>query len=346
MRFRMLAILAATTTLSHSLSAQAPALAEAPREPRIEALVTAPIGSIRGLSVVDDSVAWVSGTQGKAGRTADGGKTWTWFSIPGCDSVDFRDVEGFSGSRAIVMGIASPAKVMLTEDGGKNWEQVYFNADSAIFLDAMDFYGDRKGYIAGDPLGGSFKGLVTPDGGKTWYNLPMPAADSAEAIFAASGTTLRALPGGQPAFATGGTHSRFYRLQGRKWRETEWPATQGQSSTGIFSFAFVTDKQGIAVGGDYLKPEVVKGNCLITADGGLTWSPVQAPPRGYRSAVEYIDRKTLVCTGPAGTDWSADGGQTWRALPGEGYHAVRKAKNGKAVYLAGSNGRIAILRGM
>lgn len=341
----MIGLLAA----SPSVLAQAPPAGgrdSLPGAPRIEQLVKAPIGSIRGLSVVSDSVVWVSGTQGKAGRTADGGKTWAWFTVPGCDSVDFRDVEGFSGQRAIVMGIASPAKVMLTEDGGKTWQQVYHNADSAIFLDAMDFYGDKKGYMAGDPMGGSFKGLVTPDGGKKWYSLPMPPADSAEAIFAASGTTLRALPGGQPAFATGGTHSRFYRLQGREWRVTEWKATQGSASTGIFSFAFITDKSGIAVGGDYLKPDVVPGNCLLTTDGGLTWAAPKTPPRGYRSAVEYVDKKTVICTGPAGTDWSADGGQTWQALPGEGFHAVRRAKTGRTVYLAGANGRIAVVRGM
>lgn len=341
MKFRLLTVL--MITVSQALSAQAP---PAKAAPAITPLITGPIASIRGLSVVSDSVVWVSGTQGKAGRTTDGGKTWTWYTVPGCDSVDFRDVEGFSGQRAILMGIASPARVMLTEDGGQHWKQVYFNSDSAIFLDAMDFYGDKKGYIAGDPLNGNFKGLITPDSGNTWYNHPMPPADSAEAIFAASGTTLRALPGGQVAFASGGSHSRFYRLKGRHWQATEWPATQGQSSTGIFSFAFLTDKQGIAVGGDYLKPEIVKGNCLLTSDGGLSWAPAQSPPRGYRSAVEYVDKSIVICTGPAGTDWSADGGNTWQALAGEGYHAVRKAKNGRTVYLAGSNGRIAVVRGI
>ncbi len=157
---------------------------------------------------------------------------------------------------------------------------------------------------------------------------------------------LRALPGGQAAFATGGTHSRFYRLIGRDWRVTEWPATQGQSSTGIFSFSFITDKQGIAVGGDYLNPSVVKGNCLLTTDGGITWTASKTPPRGYRSAVEYVDKQTVICTGTDGTDWSADGGQTWQALPGEGYHAARKAKNGRAVYMAGAKGRIAVVRGI
>lgn len=343
MKFRVLTAL--LFTMSHILSAQAPPLKALP-VPKIEPVATAPISSIRGLSVVSDSVAWVSGTQGKAGRTTDGGKTWQWFTVPGCDSVDFRDVEGFTGERAVLMGIASPARIFLTEDGGKNWEQVYFNNDSAIFLDAMEFYGDRKGFIAGDPINGNFKGLITPDGGKTWYNHPMPPADSGEACFAASGTTLRALPGAQVAFASGGTHSRFYRLHGRKWQVTEWPANQGQSSTGIFSFAFYNDKQGVAVGGDYQKPEIVKGNCLLTTDGGTSWTAPAAPPRGYRSAVEYIDKNLVICTGPDGTDWSGDGGKTWQALPGEGYHAVRRAKTGRTVYLAGARGRIAVVRGM
>lgn len=312
---------------------------------RVELLTTAPIGSIRGLSVVTDEVLWVSGTQGKAGRSTDGGKNWEWFGIPGCDSCDFRDVEGFSADRAVIMGIAEPARIFLTDDGGKSWEQVYFNDTKGIFLDAMEFFNDKEGVIAGDAINGRFKGLRTKDGGRSWQDIGMPAAAEGEACFAASGTTLRAINGKNSfAIATGGLKSRFFRYKSGKWAVTEWPVKQGIPSAGVFSFAFRGAKNGVAVGGDYMNPKASEGNCALTTDGGNSWQAPRKGPRGYRSAVEYIDKNLLIATGPTGTDISRDGGQTWEALADEGFHAVRKAKKGTKTYLAGGKGRIAALR--
>ncbi|RPD43173.1 oxidoreductase [Chitinophaga barathri] len=312
---------------------------------KIEILTTAPISSIRGLSVPSDEVIWVSGTQGKAGRSVDGGKNWEWFSIPGCDSCDFRDIEAFSADRAVIMGIAEPARIFLTEDGGKNWKQVYFNDTKGIFLDAMDFWNEKEGVIVGDAINGRFKGLRTKDGGLSWQDLDMPEAAEGEACFAASGTTLRALPKKNTfAIASGGVKSRFFRYSGSQWAATEWPATQGIASTGIFSFAFYGTKNGVAVGGDYMDAKQQKGNCLVTSDGGVTWAAPRQAPRGYRSAVEYRDRNWVIATGPTGTDLSTNGGQTWDALADEGFHAVRKAKKGNQIYLAGGKGRIAVWR--
>lgn len=48
--------------------------------------------SIRGLSVVSDSVAWVSGSNGFIGKTIDGGKVWKWTKPAGYEKLDFRDI--------------------------------------------------------------------------------------------------------------------------------------------------------------------------------------------------------------------------------------------------------------
>ncbi|RPE05912.1 oxidoreductase [Chitinophaga lutea] len=317
------------------------ALAQTPY--RLRALTDAPITSIRGLSVVDDAVLWVSGTGGKAGRSLNGGKTWEWFTIPGCDTCDFRDVEAFSADKAIVMGIAEPARIYLTTDGGGTWKQVYFNAAKGMFLDGMDFQSGKAGVAVGDPIGGRFTLIRTANGGDSWQPFEGPAAGEGEAIFAASGTTLRALPGGDYAFSSGGAQSRFFRYSKGKWNIYTIPAIQGQASTGIFSFAFRDARYGVAVGGDYLRMKETRQNCVITADGGRTWQAPQQAPGGYRSAVEFIDAQRLVATGPTGTDLSTDGGQTWNLLSTDGFHAARRAKKGKLIYLAGSKGRIAVL---
>ena len=54
--------------------------------------------SLRGLSVVDNSIAWVSGSKGWTALSKDGGLTWQWKQIKGYENLDFRDIEGFSVS--------------------------------------------------------------------------------------------------------------------------------------------------------------------------------------------------------------------------------------------------------
>ncbi|MDQ6608628.1 MAG: oxidoreductase, partial [Bacteroidota bacterium] len=58
---------------------------------------------------------------------------------------------------------------------------------------------------------------------------------------------------------------------------------------------------------------------------------------------EYITEKKLITCGTSGVDYSVDGGDTWNMITKEGFHVCLKAKEGKVVYLAGSNGRVAKL---
>src|SRR6202166_938222 len=102
--------------------------------------------SIRGLSVVDDNVAWISGSKGYIAITNDGVKTWNWQQVKGFEKSDFRDIEAFSDKEAIIMSSGTPALILKTIDGGVNWEVKYRNADTAYFFDAMDFAERKHGY--------------------------------------------------------------------------------------------------------------------------------------------------------------------------------------------------------
>ena len=72
--------------------------------------------SLRGLSVVDNNIAWASGQFGTILRTVDAGQTWEKKTIPGTDSVDFRDIEAFSDQLAYVLSAGSPAYIFKTEN--------------------------------------------------------------------------------------------------------------------------------------------------------------------------------------------------------------------------------------
>jgi len=305
--------------------------------------------SIRGLSVVDDKVAWVSGSKGWFGKTTDGGKTWQWNQPAGYDTLDFRDIEAFSDKKAIAVNAGSPAVILLTTDGGTSWKEVYRNNAPEIFLDGMDFWNDQTGIIYGDPIGGKMQLLKTTDGGSTWTNISETLGISlteGEASFAASGTNIRTLSDGKCWIATGGRRSRIFYSQdfASSWTAYDCPIVQGESSTGPFSIAFLNSTTGVAVGGDYLKDTVRTRNVVLTKDGGKTWFPAESNPYGYRSSVEYLNNNFLVATGTSGTDISLNGGGRWHRISLTGFHVVRKAKKGDLVLLAGSQGRIAILK--
>lgn len=294
-----------------------------------------PIKSMRGLSVVDDNVVWVSGTGGMVGRSINGGDSWEWHQVKGCDSCDWRSLYAFNDRKALVLNAGEPAHLFLTEDGGQSWQQVYFNATPGIFFDAMTFYNEKEGIAIGDPLQQHFTLLRTHDGGKTWQlDAPSisPGAITGEAIFAASGTSLIAT-GNNLCFATGGTVARLHKA-GKKWESLPIPIIQGQASTGVFSIAFLSARKGIAVGGDYKNDTLRANNCLLTSDGGRTWTAPRTAPGGYKSCVAYITPQLLITTGTSGTDISVNGGMDWKKI-GEGFNCAAKARNGKRVFLTG-----------
>jgi len=331
-------------TISVCCSAQTGSLAP---PSGIENLATGLHNSFRGLSVVTDKIVWVSGTNGAVGRSLDGGVTWQWKTVPGYEKRDFRDIEAFDANTAVIMAVDEPGDILKTKDGGKTWVNVYENRTPGMFLDAMEFWNFDSGIVIGDPIKGKFFVARSFDGGDSWHEIPareLPAADSGEACFAASGTNVRKLDKGSACFVSGGLRSRLFIRD----LQIDLPLIQGTNSTGANSIAVQDNKKLhgglhlVIVGGDFSKDTSREKNCAITNDGGHTWlSPAEAP-HGYRSCVEFIGKDRLLACGTSGVDISTDGGMHWSLISSQSFHVCRQAKKGKAVFLAG-NGRIARL---
>lgn len=305
----------------------------------IEILTSGKKTSIRGLSAVNDKVIWVSGSDGTVGLTLDGGAKWKWIHVATFDTTDFRDIEAFSATTAVIMGIGEPAYILKTVDAGETWEVVYENQTQGIFLDAMDFWDERRGIVIGDPIDNKFFVATTSDGGQTWRELPaeyFPVADSGEACFASSGTNIRALAKGDACFVTGGSRSRLFISDQR----IDLPHIQGTRSTGANSVAVKSGKIFMVVGGDFSKPDSTEKNCFITNDGGKKWIAPKVSPHGYRSCVEYLGGNNWISCGLNGVDYSVNNGKTWNLISGESFHVCRKARDGKSVFLAGADGKI------
>ncbi len=301
--------------------------------------------SIRGLSVVDDNVIWMGGSGGTVCRSNDGGVSFKCNVIPGFDSTEFRSVYAFNDSSALVCNIGSPAKILKTVDAGTTWKEVYTNDDPAAFLDGIDFWNNLEGIVHGDPIDGVMLVLVTNDGGQTWKE---PAGErprllEGEACFAASGTAIRCMGKSKVLIATGGVVSRLFIStdKGTTWKWVPTPIIQGLHSTGIFSFAFRDEQNGIIIGGDYKVDSLASDHIFLTNDGGNNWQLPSRPTRGYRECVEFITDKQVIAVGPSGIDISNNGGLTWQPLSDEKlFHVVRKARSGKRVLAAGGGGII------
>lgn len=313
--------------------------------PKIEILQSGVNTSLRGLSVVNNNIIWVSGSNGTVGKSTNGGKNFKWMTVSGFEKTDFRDIEAFDASTAIIMGIGQPAYILRTSDGGDSWKVVYENKTEGMFLDAMDFRDIRNGIVVGDPINGRLFIARTADGGSTWTELPesnRPLADSGEAFFAASGTNVRYLYNQSVVMITGGLNSRL--LYDFVPQNTEM--TKGKPAAGAFSVAvydhFKNSKANklVIVGGDYQNETSPENNCFLSINAGKTWSRPKTPPHGYRSSVEFLNRETLVTCGPTGVDYSFDNGKNFFLISKQGFHVCRLARMGNTVFLAGSNGTV------
>ena len=324
-------------------------------------VVTKTDASFRGLSVVDDSVAWVSGSKGWVGVTVNGGKDWAFGQVKGFEQCDFRSLYAISTKDALIANAGSPAYILRTTDGGITWQKLYEHKDSMAFIDGMDFWDAEHGIVYGDPINGHLLLLSTEDGGKTWAEHPAeecPAMSDGEASFAASGTCIRCMKHGKLIIATGGKVSRLLvsENRGKRWKGMSTPILQGAASTGIFTFLPLSEKFWVIAGGDYKRDSLCTANLFLTHDAGKNWSAPTTTTRGYRECLEVIGgvdlhkaRKggddTLLAVGPGGIDISYDSGNDWVPLSDEKqFHVVKKSRSGNLVIIAGGQGKVAVVK--
>jgi len=315
----------------------------------VELLNTSSKSSLRGITVVDAKTIWVSGDAATVLRSTDGGSTWSNVSPPNAGELDFRDVEAFDAEVAYVMsaGQGPKSRIFKTMDGGKTWKQQFLTFQPKYFFDCFAFWDRDHGIAIGDPIGNHFSTLETHDGGEHWALITsLPQILQTEAAFA-TGTCIATSGQNDIWFGTGSDRgARVFHSSdhGRRWSTVATPITAEEVGSGIFSIAFANPQVGIAVGGNYQKPEQVKVNAAITTNGGRTWMATAQQPGGYRCGVAFrpgTDARTIVAVGTNGVDLTEDRGAHWRQLTNERYQSVAFTPDGSMAYILGQNGRVA-----
>jgi len=336
---------------------------------------------LRGIHALSNGIAWASGSEGTVLRTTDEGAHWQRCATPpDADHLDFRGIQAFDASTAIVMssGKGPLSRLYKTTDACQTWTLLFTNPDPEGFWDAIQFSSRDYGVLLGDPVGNIFVVMLTFNGGGKWEQQTLRATEdiNGESVFAASNSDLllSSYPGSR-SFCTGGHGGpRVISLgagpsdvatgppQKLPWSSglsaSSLPTKQPTfGSSGCFSLA--ADNRGfgteVAVGGDYGRPndhdDNAWTNVFVNSPNPkqmFGFHAAHTPPHGFRSAVAHSPAtKSWITVGPNGTDISTDDGRNWRALKPTATEPPDADQHWNALslpFVVGAHGRIGRLR--
>ncbi|MGB1042367.1 MAG: WD40/YVTN/BNR-like repeat-containing protein [Tenacibaculum sp.] len=287
--------------------------------------------SIRAIHAFNKNKLVFAGSKGAIGTTEDGGKSWNIKRLKHNDSIipNFRSLAINENNGLFALSIGNPA--LLYNIGLNKEEIVYKEEHEKVFYDSMHFFDAEHGIAVGDPTDDCPSIILTSDEGKTWTKLPcnqLPKFEEGEAFFAASNTNI-AIVNKTVWIASGGTKARILKSTdyGKSWEIYNTPIIQGDGPQGIYSIDFYDENNGIAIGGNYAKPNDNCANKAITKDGGKTWTLVaenQSP--NYKSCVQYVPNtngKEIFAVGKTGISFSNDGGNSWTEVSKDPYYTIQ-----------------------
>ncbi len=295
-------------------------------------------------------VLWTAGTGGTWGRSRDGGRTWTVGTVPGADTLQFRDVEAFSPHEAALLSIGPGAasRIYTTDDAGATWALRWTNADGDAFYDCMAFFDRQHGFAFSDAVGLRLPLVETRDGGRVWTPVEesrVPAARPGEGGYASSGTC--AVADGQRGWIVtngGDGPDRVFSTGdgGATWQVSTTPIASGDSGRGLSTLAVARDGLragllGAVEGVNLLRLDAAPG-AAWQRDGATTADAVYglaAVPGGPNATAH-------VAVGPGGLDVQRPGG-AWQHLSDSVLWGVAAVGRGRAVAV-GRDGRVAIVR--
>jgi hypothetical protein len=259
------------------------------------------------------------------------------------------------------------SRLYKTTDGCRTWKLVFTNPEKDGFWDAIQAKDREHTFILGDSVAGQLRVWEVRDEELELSYQARGSAEPNEGSFAASNSALQIVDTPQVdkkwkyalRFSSGTSTASYLTLVRdestpacepcvEEKHRAEVPMSSGTATSGIYSFAFRNDLTGVAVGGDYTKPQSPSKTSSFSIDGGMSWRLATSTPHGYRSSVAYDPaHKTWITVGPNGTDISTDDGRNWRPLLPQAGEAPGTDQHWNALslpFVVGPHGRIGKLR--
>lgn len=299
--------------------------------------------SIRAIEVVNDSILWFAGSNGRYGRIINDQVEIDSISHEG-QLPHFRSI-AYNGKHIFILSIESPALLYkIDPERIGSVKLVYKEAGPNVFYDSMTFLDKQNGIAIGDPVQNCLSIITTKDGGDQWTKIScdiLPEIHEGEAAFAASNTNI-ATHEGQVWVATGGLRARVIKgdQKFKKWKVYETPISQGGAMTGIFSIDFYDKNKGIIMGGNWEEKQNDSKSKAFTLNGGQSWSLTgdKSPP-GYISCVQFVPGKwgrQILAVSTEGLYFTDDMASTWTKIMDEGYYSLR-FEDQQTVWLSANN---------
>lgn len=290
----------------------------------------------RGIAALNDSMVWLASSKGQVWfYSLSGG--WENRSPEAYGAIQWRDIEAFNDSTALILSAGSPGLVLRTEDRGLSWQESYRDDSPEIFFDAMDFWDAKRGIAFADAIENHLGLIETHDGGKTWFKWPDHLATQVwpkQGGFAASGTCIHTKGDSAWAIVLGGKQA-LYTESGETNHSVNLPLDEGQASKGAFSIDFKSNDTLIVVGGDYRADSLSNRSICISYNKGLNWFNPDFPDsitQRYWSCVQW-QKQALFLSSRFGIALSHDNGRSWQFFD-TGFYSI------DGVWLSGPDGKL------
>ena len=224
-------------------------------------------------------------------------------------------------AKGSVWAAGTNGKVILSQDGGKNWT-VQVSPVKQHLQDIAAW--DEQRAVA---VGNEGVVILTRDGGKTWQEVKAPRSEVANKLI-----KVIVVPGGQ-AWTVGAMGAVLY----SKDFGSTWERRIKEEDVAWNGITFVDAKVAWVVG--------EFGRMLRTTDGGVTWKPRDSPTKRSLNAVAFRDAMHGVAVGLEGTVLKTDnGGVSWSQVQSvTGEHLFDVVWDGTAWISIGTKGTV--LRG-